>query len=146
KLVPLETRGGRDTFLALHPDFSRFVCSFGRQNAEDPTSPVVELGWGAEWFTNARYTGPTTFPHPPEWQAYVGHYCDMGPRIRSLRIVIRKGRLLMDGVTPLRAQGDVFVADSSEPTAEWLRFGERVNGCCMWLQASGRTNWRVTVP
>lgn len=144
RLVPLEP-SGKDKFLALHADFSRFVCCFGRQD-DKADSPVVELGWGDQWFTNARYSGPKSFNHPAQWLAYVGHYCDMGPRIRSTRIVIRKGRLLINGVTPLKSVGDTFVVDSPEPSPEWLRFGEVINGCCMWLNATGTINWREAAP
>ena len=70
----------------------------GRADAKDPGSAVVELGWGGDWYANARYTGPTRFETPKEWDAYLGHYRNENPWVGSLRVVRRKGRLLLDGV------------------------------------------------
>jgi hypothetical protein len=63
---------------------------FGRQEGE-----MVEVFHGARWYTNERYTGPTTFDYPPEWDAYPGHYRSHNPWHTNFRIVLRKGKLVL---------------------------------------------------
>jgi hypothetical protein len=53
---------------------------------------------------------------------------------------------MMDGVTPLRADGELFRLGDEPEGTEWLRFGEVVNGKCMHLKFSGADLWRVAVP
>src|SRR5882672_3346720 len=69
--IALESQGD-GVFLAPHPDFSRFALVFGHADAKDPKSPIVELGWGSDWFVKPEYKGPKTFDIPKEWAAYVG--------------------------------------------------------------------------
>lgn len=142
KRVPLE--GGGGTFIALHPDFDRFPMVFGTAEAKDPKSPVVELGWGSEWFTNAKYAGPKTFEYPKDWNAYVGHYRNESPWIGSFHIVLRKGQLLIDGVLPIEpAEDGIFRLRDEESNTEWIRFTDIVNGQAMHIKFSGEDMWRV---
>ncbi len=46
------TPRGPDAYFADHPNFSRFLLRFGRENGV-----VVEAFHGADWYTNDRYTG-----------------------------------------------------------------------------------------
>jgi hypothetical protein len=57
--------------------------------------------------------------------------------------VILKGRLMLDGVTTLEPAGDLFRMRDEPANAEWIRFGEVVNGKCMRLKYSGVDLWRV---
>jgi len=142
--VSLDSASG-DTFTVLHRDFSRFVLVFGRANAEDPNSSVVEAGWGGDWFTNSKYAGPKTFEYPKEWESYVGHYRNENAWIGSIRIVLRKGQLIVNGVDALRA-GEArtfYYQDAHSP--EWLQFSDIVNGEAMRLNFSGQDLWRVRV-
>jgi CubicO group peptidase (beta-lactamase class C family) len=142
KRVPLE--GGEDTFNSGPGDFERFSFMFGRADSKDPKSVVVEVAWGNEWFTNAKYTGPKTFDYPEEWNQYTGHYRNENPWIGSTRIILRKGKLLMDGAVPLEpGEGDVFHLRDEEHDPEWVRFGEVVNGKVMRIKFSGEDFWRV---
>ena len=101
--VPLETgTGAPDGFVVLHPDFERFVLVFGRADAKDSKSAVVEAGWGGDWFAHPRYSGPFKFDYPKEWDQYVGHYRNESPWVGSRHIVVRKGRLMIDGWCPSR--------------------------------------------
>jgi CubicO group peptidase (beta-lactamase class C family) len=151
KRVPLETLEtlglqieAPDIFYVQHPDFSRFVLIFGRANAGDPKSPVVEAGWGSDWFTNSRYAGLHEFPYPKEWNAYTGHYHNENQAIGSIRIVVRKGKLLIEGVIPLQpAGGGHFLLRDVEYSPEWIRFADIVNGKAMRLKLSGEDMWRV---
>ena len=143
--VPLEIAvGAPDRFVVLDPDFERFTLVFGRADPKDPKSAVVEAGWGEEWFAHPRYTGTTRFDHPKEWESYVGHYRNENPWIGSLRVVLRKGALMIDGVVPLEArEGGVFYLRDEEHSPEWIRFFDVVNGRAMRLKLSGEDLWRV---
>jgi len=144
--TPLERLASDDHFIARHPDLERFAMVFGRKDPEQATSPVVELSHGGDWYRNGRYAGPDRFDYPEAWEAYVGHYHNENPWVWSLRIVILKGRLMIDGTTPLEADGDLFRLRDDPFNTEWIRFGEVVNGKCMHLRLSGSDLWRVAAP
>jgi len=79
---------GDDMFIVPHPDYDRFVLSFGRH---PDTGDVVELFHGAGWHVNDRYQGPTSFDTPSEWEAFPGHYRAHNPWATNFRVVHRKG-------------------------------------------------------
>ena len=141
--IPLERLGDPDRFAARHPKFDRFAFAFGRGSSKDASSPVVEVSWGGDWYRNDRYAGPDKFDYPRAWDGYVGHYRNESPWIGSLRIVVLKGRLTVDGSMPLEADGDLFRLRDNPYNTEWIRFGELVNGRCMRLRLSGSDLWRV---
>jgi hypothetical protein len=141
--VPLERLADADRFAARHPALDRFAFLFGRQDPKLAVSPVVEVAWGGEWYRNANYKGPDSFGHPQEWEAFAGHYRNESPWIGSTRIVIRKGRLWLDGTIPLEADGRLFRLRDNPYNTEWVRFGEVVNGRCMRIRISGSDLWRV---
>ena len=141
--VPLERLADADRFVARHRALDRFALVFGRQDPKQPGSPVVEVAWGGDWYRNANYAGPDSFDYPQEWQAYAGHYRNESPWIGSTRIVIRKGRLWLDGTIPIEADGKLFRLRDNPFNTEWIRFGEVVNGRCMRIRISGSDLWRV---
>jgi hypothetical protein len=103
KSFALEAAGG-STFLATDPDFQSFPFVFGRAGKPAP-DPVTELSYGEDWYVNNRYAGPKTFPNPPEFAHYTGHYVSYSPWAGSTTVVLRKGSLWLDGVTPLTPLG-----------------------------------------
>jgi hypothetical protein len=121
----------------------RFPLYFRRQNAEVQTSPVVELIWGSQWYGAASYDGPKQFTYPQEWQSYVGHYRNENPWLGSIRVLMCKGQLWLDGIIPLQAVGDRFYLRDEEHSPEWVAFGEIVNGRCMRIKFSGEDFWQV---
>jgi hypothetical protein len=141
--IPLERLSEADRFVARHPAFDRFAFVFGRKDAKAPDSPVVEVNWGSEWYRNSKYEGADRFEYPKAWDSYVGHYRNENPWIGSLRIVVNKGRLMIDGTTPLEPDGNLFRPRDDPWNAEWIRFGEIVNGRCMRIRFSGSDLWRV---
>jgi CubicO group peptidase (beta-lactamase class C family) len=144
--IPLQHEGG-DTFIAPDSDFERFAIVFARADVKDPKSAVVEVGWSGDWFANSRYAGPKKFEYPKEWDRYTGHYRNENPWTGSVRIVLRKGRLMMDGVLPLEpGEGGIFFPGGKEHNPEWVRFGDIVNAQAMRLTLSGDHLWRVTAP
>lgn len=141
--VSLERLSDADQFITRHPLLDRFALVFVRKDEETADSPVVEARWGGDWYRNERYEGPVEFSQPKEWEGYVGHYRNENPWFGSIRIVLCKGQLMIDGTTPLEADGDLFRMRSSPHNTDWIRFGDIVNGKCMRLKLSGSDLWRV---
>lgn len=139
----LQPAGAPDTFVVADGGKSRLPLVFGRANPNEEKSAVVELGWGGEWYTTSAYNGAKQFRAPEQWQSYVGHYRNENPWVGSLRIVLRKGRLWIDGTTPLELNGDRFSLRDEPHNPEWIQFGEVVNGRCQRLKFSGEDLWRV---
>ena len=138
KRVPLQHQGG-DMFLALSPAWQIFRIEFGRQGGK-----VCEVAHGGDWYVNANYSGPRRFDTPVEYQALVGHYCSDSPWHRSTRIVIRKGKLWMDGSTPLEPLGKGLFRIGDEPhgpdVVEFLHLAE---GKALLLKVDGADYWRI---
>jgi len=149
KKIALERLAEPDHFHVKEPSFARFPLVFGRKKPEQAqlgkaaAGPVVEVSWGDAWYTNSAYDGPRTFEVPAAWRSYVGHYRNEDPWTGSVRVVLLKGRLTLDGVTPLEADGELFRLRDDPANTEWIRFGEVVNGKCMRLKYSGVDLWRV---
>ena len=65
----------------------------------------------------------------------------------SIRITMRKGVLMADGVTPLEEGKDgLFRMRSEEADREWIQFHDIVNGHAMRIKLSGEDLWRVLAP
>lgn len=138
-------------FKVDHPDFDRFVLSFGR----DESGAVVEAFNGGDWFIGERYSGPQSFSYPAEWDALVGHYRSYNPWWSSFRVVVRKGALyIIIGFgwrRPLVPLGDgVFRVDAEEWSPERLRFDTIVElhgaPAAMRADLSGCAYYRVASP
>ncbi len=139
--VALE-QAGRDRFIVKHPDFELFVLSFGREKDQ-----VVEAFHGSRWWTNQHYDGPKTFPYPQEWEAFTGRYRSDSPWYGSARVVIRKGRLMLDGELPLtQIEANVFRPDGETNAAERIVFDNIVNGKAMHASYSGIDYYRTFTP
>jgi D-alanyl-D-alanine carboxypeptidase len=145
KSYELQNAGG-DNFLPLSSEPSVFLLVFARANEKDPKSDVVEAGLGPQWFTNRKYTGPRQFNAPGVYQQFVGHYRNDEPWTGSTRIVLRKGKLWMDGVVPLeQAPGsETLFHLRDEPTnPETVRFLHVVDGKAQMIKLSGSDLWRM---
>ena len=125
--IVLEQRSA-DHFYVDHPDFALFLLRFGREEGE-----VVEAFHGPDWYTNERYTGPTTFNYPEEWDAYPGHYRSHNPWLTNFRVVLRKGMLVL--VDPSRDEepmtllgNGVFRVGEDDRSPERIRFDTIING------------------
>jgi CubicO group peptidase (beta-lactamase class C family) len=133
----------KDSFTVLHPRFAHYPLVFDRVS-EDDKSAVVEAGWGEEWYAGAAYHGPREFKSPAEWRHFVGHYRNEDQWIGSHRIVLRKGRLWLDGGIPLELLPDGRFYLRDEPTnPEWVTFSDIVNGQAMRMRLSGADLARV---
>ncbi|MEK6279550.1 MAG: serine hydrolase domain-containing protein [Acidobacteriota bacterium] len=133
---------GRDRFLVKHPDFDLFALSFGREK-----DVVVEAFHGASWWTNERYSGPKKFEYPREWDAYTGHFHSDSPWYGSGRMVIRKGRLLMNGEQPLIAvEPNVFRPAGDGNDADRIVFDMFAGGQATRINYSGIEFFRTFTP
>ena len=147
KRIPIETIVGSQEMMVLRaPGLDRYALTFGREKPDDPKSRVVEAAWGPLWFLNEAHSGPKTFDYPREWDRYVGHYRNENPWIGSMRVVIRKGKLSVDGLVPLEptaAEGYFYFRDEPH-SPEWVRFHDIVNEKAMRVKVSGEDLWRVS--
>ena len=140
KKIPLQRLAAPDRVYADEPSLNRFSFAFGRAKAD---GPVVEVSWGDAWYTASTYEGPRQFEVPEGWRSYAGHYRNEDPWVGSVRVLIVKGRLTLDGSTPLERDGELFRLRDEPSNTEWIRFGEVVNGKCMRIKYSGLDLWRV---
>jgi D-alanyl-D-alanine carboxypeptidase len=139
--LQLETTTGPG-FLIQHSDFDKFLISFGRDKGEK--GKITEVSYGADWYFNKQYAGPRDFTRRTEWDAFVGHYRNDSPWIGSLRVVLRKGGIWLDGILPLDpVDVNTFKLADSPYNPEWIRFLDVVNGKSMHLKLSGEDYWRV---
>jgi D-alanyl-D-alanine carboxypeptidase len=149
--VPLQSAGD-DRFLATVQEWQRFPIVFGRaeQSAGDANgkkkSPVVELMHGAEWYINGKYSGPRSFALPPGLEPFVGHYRADSVWLGSTRVVLRKGRLWLDGVVPLQPMGQALFRVGDDPfNPDTVEFFYVVEGKARLMKLTGADLWRVDV-
>jgi D-alanyl-D-alanine carboxypeptidase len=135
-------QAGRDRFIVKHPDFDRFALSFGRDQ-----DVVVEAFHGADWYTNERYAGPRTFDYPKEWDAYVGRFRSDSPWYGSARVMIRKGKLTLEGEVPLaQLEPGVFRFEADPVGLERITFDTLVDGKAVHANYSGIDFYRTFTP
>ncbi|MGC1380393.1 MAG: hypothetical protein WA814_05145, partial [Candidatus Baltobacteraceae bacterium] len=116
---------GDDQFWTDDPNFSLFYLAFGRNKAR----AVDEFFYGSDFYTNDRYTGPRSFPHPARYDRLVGRY-ESGLGFIT-RVVLVKGKLTLDGSQPLKElRNGRFAAGN-----QIVRFDTPVAGSMqrMWL-------------
>ncbi|MEP6548421.1 MAG: serine hydrolase domain-containing protein [Gammaproteobacteria bacterium] len=142
--VPLEpTQDLDDAFVVRHPEFAHYVLLFGRAGS-DAKGAVVEAGWGEDWYAARGYGGSREFKVPAEWLRYVGHYRNEDPWIGSNRIVIRRGKLWLNGAVPLEAaDGGRFYLRDEPASPEWVGFSDFAGGHAMRMRLSGADLTRV---
>ncbi len=131
----LVSQGG-DQFWTDDPNFTIFYLTFGRNKAK----AVDEFLYGSALYTNDRYSGPRTFPHPARYDRLVGRY--EAPDGVITRVVLVKGKLTLDGSQPLKERSDgTFLADH-----DIVRFDTLVAGKMqrMWLDEFDM--YRVDLP
>jgi CubicO group peptidase (beta-lactamase class C family) len=141
--LQVENNGGQ---LAVRDDtLGRWMFNFQREKGDG--SPVTDLIHGSDWYAGPRYSGPREFPDPPAWRAYAGHYRNDSPWSGSMRIVSVKGRLWIDGVTPLEpADGDgVFWLNDPPYNPGRIEFFNPIGGVCMQAKLSGQDFWRAMI-
>ncbi len=145
--IPLEKRG-EDAFYANHPDFDRFLLTFGR---DESTGKVIEAFHGPDWYVNERYVGLMDFVYPVEWDSYVGHYRAHNPWLTNFRVIVRKGRLLLvkpdgseESLTPVGQH--TFSLEDETTSPEWIEFSWFANRRALRAKLSGGRYYRFFTP
>lgn len=152
--IPLECLGG-DRFVSNLPEYSAFAFVFRRKDPKpgdpDPESkpdapqPVVELTHGSRWFARGASTPPQAKPAPSRYAPFPGKYLNDSPWLGSFRIVERKGKLWVDGESPLIEIGDSLFRMGDEPDSpETLAFYHLVDGHAQMVKVGGSDFWRIT--
>jgi hypothetical protein len=137
KRYVLESAGGLP--IARDPEFDLYPFVFDREKDAVATG----VGHGGRFWSKAEQK----FTYPDAWNAFVGHYHSDSPWVGSTRVVIRQGKLWLDGTTPLR-QVDAITFRFADPeySPEWVQFLDVVNGKSRHIRISGEDLWRVEAP
>jgi D-alanyl-D-alanine carboxypeptidase len=142
-LMLLEQRG-RDTFYLNDAAWDRFLLRFERAHDR-----VIGFSHGGDWYTRDGRPVPAALPHPPEWNAYPGHYRTTNAWFSNFRIVVRRGVLyLMEpsgGETMMEPLGPGLFKEAGM-SAERLRFDSIVEGLALRANLSGVDYYRVFTP
>jgi CubicO group peptidase (beta-lactamase class C family) len=134
KLVARE----RDFFWTDDPKFTIFWVAFERNKGK----AVDGFTNAGAYYVNARHTGPTTFTHPAAWDRLAGRYETSNFGGAVMRIVVVKGQLTVDGVTPLRGLANgAFALGSSV-----VRFDTLFEGKMQRLWLDGADLYRIELP
>jgi CubicO group peptidase (beta-lactamase class C family) len=142
RAVALERSGGPDSFIVKHPEFELFRLVFTREGGK-----VTEVGHGADWYAGGAYKGPRSFEHPKEWEAYAGRYRHESAWYGSTRIVLRRGRLWLEGEQELVSLPDgSFSIGPPEETAERIRFLDTGGGRALRMNVSSTFDDRTYMP
>ncbi len=142
RLTLQRANAGRDRFIVPHRDFALFALAFGREGGR-----VVEASHGADWYAGAAYAGPRAFDYPKEWDSYVGHYRSESPWFGSTRVVLRKGKLWLEGEQELAPLGPALFRPAGDDwTPERVSFEALMGTRAMRLNISGNDFTRVPTP
>ena len=132
---------GRDAFIVKHPDFELFTLRFGREK-----ELVTEAFHGSSWWTNERYSGSKKFEYPRGWDAFTGHFHSDSPWYGSVRIVIRKGQMLIGGDQPLvEVSPGVFRFDD-DTGVDRVTFDTIIDGRAIHANVAGVNFYRAFTP
>lgn len=143
--VALERRGA-DTFYVPHPDLALFLLEFGRDGDR-----VTEAFHGPGWYRSDRYSGPSDFDCPEEWDSYEGHYRTYNFVLTNFRVVVRKGQLLLiyptgsHEVLVPTGEGSFRVGENPG-SPETLRFDAVASGRALRATLSGCPYYRTFTP
>ncbi len=141
-LLLLEQRG-RDTFYLNDAAWDTFLLRFERES-----NRVIGFSHGGDWYARDG-RGAAAVPHPPDWDAYPGHYRTTNAWFSNFRIVVRRGVLyLMEpsgGETAMEALGPGLFKEAGM-SAERLRFDSIVDGQALRANLSGVDYYRVFTP
>lgn len=138
RVVPLVRTAAPDSFVPEHPDVGLYAVAFRRNKDKR----IEELFFGPDWFVHPRYSGPKTFDHPQEWEAFPGQYRNESPWWGNARVFLRKGRLWVFD-EPLEPLDDGTFRLGDEFSPERVQFDAMANGRAMRMNLSGIDLYRT---
>ena len=154
-VITLEHIGG-NTFCVPHDAFDPFPVRFRALRGAGDAAHMVEVHHGPDvYIREGSAPLSETAPHPPEWNAFPGHYRSHTPYLTSFRVILRRGRLFLawpnGGEEPLTPRaGDAltsprfYVGPTDQPSAEWIKFDTVVGSRALRAQwAGGGSFYRV---
>ncbi|HEY3703471.1 MAG TPA: serine hydrolase domain-containing protein [Terracidiphilus sp.] len=148
--IPLQRQGGDAFVSTAASSYAAHAFAFGRkEEAKDPDPkkklPLIEVSYGPDWFSGAKYEGPKSFHAPAHYGGFTGRYCCDSAWGGSAEVYILKDQLTVDG-TPLAPIGGALFRLGEEPwspmTAEFLHMFE---GKARLMRLGGADYWRVEV-
>ena len=95
----------------------------GKTDSQEKPGPVVEVTYGSDWYANAKYSGPRTFPTPPEYAFFAGRYRSDSAWGGDALVYLLKGKLMLEGLTLHPIGASLFRLGDEEwmpDTAEFL--------------------------
>jgi D-alanyl-D-alanine carboxypeptidase len=137
-----------DAFLVGDDALDRWPLRFGR----DERGEVVEMFLGDAWMVNDRWAGAAPEAHPAGWESFPGLYRRANAWSPTLRVALRKGRLVvewnddfeevMDELVPLANDEGWFHVGGDSWTPQWIRFDDVVDGRATRVTLNGGTWYR----
>ncbi len=138
-----------DSFLStVQGEFSDYSVVFGREKASKgtdaaPPSPVVEVGYGPDWYVNSEYRGEREFKTPTEYAALTGRYrSDTGDEVR---VFVRKGRLWAGDTQLTEIGASLFRLGEDAWSPDTAQFLTIVEGRARLLRIIDENCWRIEV-
>jgi len=132
---------GPDAFFVKHPDFELFTLRFGREK-----ELVAEGFHGSSWWTNEHYSGSKKFEYPKGWDAFTGHFHSDSPWYGSVRIVIRKGQILIGGDQPLVEVSPGVFRFADDTGVDRVTFDTIIGGRAIHANVAGVDFYRTFTP
>lgn len=145
-----------NTFCVPDDEFDPFPLRFRAPEDAGDDAALVEVHHGPDVYVReGRAPLAQAVAHPPEWDAFTGHYRSHVPYMTSFRIILRRGRLYLawphGGEEPLTPRpGDsatsprFYVGPAGQPSTEWVRFDTVVGGRALRARwAGGGAFYRV---
>jgi len=135
-----------ERFIVPHPNFEMFTLRMGRENGI-----ITEACWGGERYVRVGFGEETIRAHPPEWEAYPGHYRSHNPWFSNFRIVLCNGKLVyidqMGEDEPLhQLEPGLFRLGDDPHSPEFIRFELFADGKAMRAMLSGSSYSRTFTP
>ena len=132
-----------ERFIVPHPAFEKFTLRMGRENGI-----ITEACWGGERYVRVGFGEETIRAHPPEWEAYPGHYRSHNPWLSNFRIVLCNGALVyidpMGEDEPLhQLEPGLFRLSDDPHSPEFIRFEMVIDGKAMRAILSGSSYSRT---
>jgi D-alanyl-D-alanine carboxypeptidase len=141
------TRMGRDIYGSRKAGAYLF---FG--DPQHPERGAQEVSNGAQWYAKNGIAADKSLAAPAEYRAYVGRYRNHSDEGPDVRVVVRRGRLMVAPVgassgSELEAVGPALFRPASEPhSPEWYRFDTLDDAVTLRLQETGVPLYRVDIP
>jgi CubicO group peptidase (beta-lactamase class C family) len=158
--IPLQHRSGDSFITTVAGRFAAHAFQFRRKtepekpggqpaaappDANAPQPPVVEVSYGPDWYANAAYSGPQSFPVAADYAAFTGRYRSDSPWGGDNRVYVLKGRLFMAGTVLTRIGGGLFRVGAEPWMPDTVEFLHVYEGKARLLKYAGLDFWRVEV-